>query len=74
VWTDHDQLECGGVRHAVGEQILGSVDLELVDEDSAEFATFLLSDGRISGDSPDLLVQNLLLLFPESPDPLLECA
>ena len=70
--ADHDQLQCVGARHAVRQEILRGVDLELVDEYAAQLTSLLLSDGWILGDSPDLLVQNLLLLFAEALDPRLK--
>ena len=50
------------------------VNLELMDEDAAEFAAFFLSDGWVFGDLPDLLVQYLLFLLTEMSDSLLKGA
>jgi hypothetical protein len=63
---DHDQLEGVRICHAAGQKILRSVNLELVHENATKFPAFLLPDGWVSGDLPDLLIQNLLLLFPET--------
>jgi len=74
VRTDHDQFKRIGIGHTVGQKILRGVDLEFVDEDPAEFSALLLSDGWVLGDLPDLSVQDLLFLFAEASDPLLEGA
>ena len=50
------------------------MDLELVDEYTTQFATLLLADGWILDDLLDLLVENPLLLFPQTPDSLLKGA
>ena len=72
--TYHDELKNAVLCHAVGEEVLCGVDLEFVDEDPTQLASLLPTDGWILGDSPDLLVQNLLLLFAEASDPLLKGA
>jgi hypothetical protein len=54
--------------------VLCGVDLEFMDEDSAQLASLLMAYGWILGDSPDLLIQDLLLLFAEAADPLLKGA
>lgn len=74
MWANHDQFECIAIGHPVGEKVLRGVDLEFVDADAAELSAFLLADGGVVDDLPNLSVQNLLLLLPESPDPLLKCA
>jgi len=45
-----------------------------VDEYTTQFATFLLADGWILDELFDLLVDNPLLLFPETTDSLLKGA
>ena len=54
--------------------MLCGVDLELVDKDATQLTSLLPVDGWILGNSPDLLVQDLLLLFAEASDPLLKGA
>jgi len=72
--ADHDQFKRSAPRHSAGKEMLCGLNLELMDEDSAEFGAFLTSDGWILGDFPDLLVQKILLLLAEASDPLLKVA
>ncbi|OIO93194.1 MAG: hypothetical protein AUJ92_12865 [Armatimonadetes bacterium CG2_30_59_28] len=48
------------------------MDLELLDADAAQLALLFLTNGWVLGDLPDLLIRNLLLLFPETSHSLLE--
>ncbi len=54
--------------------MLSGVDLEFVDEDSTQLTSLLPANGWILGNSPDLLVQDLLLLLAEAAYPLLKGA
>jgi len=72
VRADHDQFQCVGIGHAIGQEILRGMELELVDEDATQFAALLLADGWILDDLPDLLVKNPFLLFSETANSLLE--
>ncbi len=74
MWAYHNQVECFRVSHAVGEEVPGGMNLEFVYEYAAKFPSFLLADGGVFDDLPDLLIQNLFFLFPESTNSLLECA
>ncbi len=47
---------------------------ELVNEYTTECSALLLADSGILDDLAYLLIQNLLFLFRELPNPLLECA
>lgn len=54
--------------------MLGGMNLEFVYENAAKFPSLLLADSEILDDLPDLLVQDLFILFPETTNPLFECA
>ena len=54
--------------------MLCGVDLKFMDKDPTQLASLLPAEGWIFGDFPDLLVQDLLLLFAEAADPLLKSA
>lgn len=49
------------------EEILRGVNLELMHNKTAKFPAFLLADGGVRDDFPDLWVQNHFILLVESP-------
>lgn len=71
VRTDHDKLNILS-RFAVGEEVLCVLKLEFVDEYAPQVAFFFIADGNIFHDCFYLRVQDVLFLFCELFNFLLE--